>query len=129
MMTRPGLHWITISTRTSASATITPAWKRRPMATGRCISIPGRYHPCSTPRTAELFVDNKHGKPVFRDLSKEQGGQHDFVWGLFYTPLGEAVEGTSRSTTTTNWRWSMQTVSPSCRTSPQTDGPLSTISR
>lgn len=52
-----------------------------------------------------LFVDDKNGKPVFLlDLSEEQGGGppkehgdddpswHDFVWGLFYVPLGEAVE-------------------------------------
>ena len=42
-----------------------------------------------------LFVDDKNGKPVFLgDLPEEQGGPpgHDFVWGLFYVPLGEAVE-------------------------------------
>jgi hypothetical protein len=42
-----------------------------------------------------LFVDDKNGKPVFLgDLSEEQGGPpgHDFAWGLFYVPLGEATE-------------------------------------
>ncbi len=44
---------------------------------------------------ADFFVDDKNGKPVFLgDLSEEQGGPpgHDFVWGLFYVPLGEATE-------------------------------------